>query len=238
MDDWLEALLENPLIAQVPVENVRNMLARLEEMDVAAGQVLLREGDAGDCCYFLRSGRAEVVIGAGSDEQVVAELAVGACFGEEALLTDRPRNATVTLLEDASVLRLGRRDFIALLKEPVVTAMSLAQAAELMEQGAQWLDVRLQDEYQQAHAPRALHMPLHLLRLKARLLSKTRIYLCYCDSGKRSAGAVFLLTQLGYTAFALCGGVNALAAGDHADLLCEEGSGYLARSGGRTEPSS
>jgi rhodanese-related sulfurtransferase len=46
----------------------------------------------------------------------------------------------------------------------------------------------------------ALHMPLHLLRLKTRLLNPQRPYLCYCESGKRSANAVFLLTQLGFTA--------------------------------------
>lgn len=46
-------------------------------------------------------------------------------------------------------------------------------------------------------------MPLHLLRLKARLLQQDRLYLCYCDSGKRSASAVFLLTQLGFSAYPL-----------------------------------
>ena len=237
LTDWLEELLENPLFAKVPSENVRSMLAKLEAIDLSAGHVLLREGEAGDCCYFLKSGRAEVMIGCGSDEQVVAELGVGACFGEEALLTESPRNATVTVLEDACVLRLARQDFIALLKAPVIAELGLAQANELIVQGAQWLDVRLLDEYQRGHALQALNMPLHLLRLKARLLKQDRVYLCYCDSGKRSASAVFLLTQLGYTAYPLRDGLDALSAEDYAALLCEQGRGYLARSGGRTERS-
>lgn len=237
LTDWLEGLLENPLFAKVPPSNIRRMLAELKPVELPAGYELLREGEAGDCCYFLKSGRAEVITGIGSDRQVVAELEVGACFGEEALLTERPRNATVTLLEDSCVLRLARGAFLSLLKAPVVAEVDFMAAADLLEQGAQWLDVRLLDEYQHGHAAMALNMPLHLLRLKARLLDQSRTYLCYCDSGKRSSNAVFLLAQLGFTAYALKGGLDALAIEQHRALLIEQGNGYVARSGGRTERS-
>jgi len=237
LTDWLEELLENPLFAKVPSENVRDMLAKLEPIELAAGHVLLREGEAGDCCYFIQRGSVQIMVGLGSERQMVAELGVGACFGEEALLTDHPRNATVTMLEDSCVLRLARQDFLDLLKAPVVAELDLAQANVLIAQGAQWLDVRLLDEYQRGHALEALNMPLHLLRLKSRLLDRDRLYLCYCDSGKRSANAVFILTQLGFTACSLRHGVDALSAEDYAALLCGQGRGYLARSGGRTERS-
>ncbi len=235
--EWLERLLENPLFAKVPPSNVRAMLARLQRVELPAGSTVLHEGDVGDCCYFLKSGRAEVFRGAGSDHQVLAELEVGACFGEEALLADRPRNATVTLLEAGVVLRLDRQDFFSLLKAPVVNEVSLGEAARLLSAGAQWLDVRLQEEYERGHALQSLNMPLQLLRLKARLLDKERTYLCYCDSGKRSASAVFLLTQLGFDAYSLRDGINALPAVQRDGLLCESGSGYLVRSGGRVERS-
>ncbi|MGA6096898.1 cyclic nucleotide-binding domain-containing protein [Stutzerimonas marianensis] len=237
LTDWLEELLDNPLFAKVPVENVRQMLGRLHEIELPAGYVLLREGDAGDCCYFLKRGRAEVITGLGGNRQVVAELAVGACFGEEALLSDAPRNATVSLIEDGAVLRLARQDFLALLQAPVVAEVELDEAEALLEQGAQWLDVRLTDEYERGHAAQALNMPLHLLRLKTRLLAPERVYLCYCDSGKRSANGVFLLAQLGFRAYGLRGGLNALSCERLDRFLCEQGSGYLARSGGRTERS-
>ena len=92
--------------------------------------------------------------------------------------------------------------------------------------------MRLQAEYEQAHAQQALNMPLHLLRLKVRLLDKSKTHLCYCDSGKRSASAVFLLSQLAFSAYALRDGLDALPAVQRAGLLCESGPGYLARSGG------
>ena len=235
--EWVARLLENPLFAKVPPSNVRAMLGRLQRVELPAGSAVLREGDIGDCCYFLKSGRAEVIRGAGSAHQVLAELEVGACFGEEALLADQPRNASVTLLEDGVVLRLDRQDFFALLKAPVVAEVSFGEATRLLSAGAQWLDVRLLQEYERSHAQEALNMPLHLLRLKTRLLDQGKTYLCYCDSGKRSASAVFLLSQLGYSAYALRDGLDALPAIQRDALLCESGSGYLARSGGRTERS-
>jgi CRP-like cAMP-binding protein len=235
--EWVGRLLENPLFAKVPPANVRAMLGRLQQLELPAGSTVLREGEQGDCCYFLKSGRAEVIRGADSAQQVLAELEVGACFGEEALLADRPRNATVTMLEAGTVLRLARQDFFSLLKAPVVNDISLGEASRLLAHGAQWLDVRLQEEYELGHALQALNMPLHLLRLKVRLLDKSRTYLCYCDSGKRSASAVFLLSQLGFSAYALRDGLDALPVVQRDALLCESGSGYLARSGGLVERS-
>lgn len=88
----------------------------------------------------------------------------------------------------------------------MVSEVDLDEVADLLGCGAQWLDVRLADDYERGHAMQALHMPLHLLRLKTRLLNPRRTYLCYCESGKRSASAVFLLTQLGFTAYALRAG--------------------------------
>lgn len=236
--DWLERLLDNPLFAQVPPANIRSMLGRLVSIDVTAGQTLLNEGDVGDCCYFLKSGHAQVLKNIDNgQQQMLAELEPGACFGEEALLEERARNASVVMIEDGCVLRLDRSDFIELLKAPVVAEVELGQVADLLGCGAQWLDVRPLDDYERGHAMQALHMPLHLLRLKTRLLDPRRTYLCYCESGKRSANAVFLLTQLGFTAYALRGGLDALDAEDRDALLWECGTGYLARSDGRIERS-
>jgi len=235
--EWLESLLENPLFAKVPPAHVRTMIELLQPLELSGGQSVLREGETGDCCYFLKRGRAEVIRATGSEQQVLAELETGACFGEEALLSDSPRNATVTMLEDGEVLRLDREDFLALLKEPVVAEVSFGEAVRMLGSGARWLDVRLQDEYESAHALQSLHMPLDLLRLKVRLLDPQRTYICYCDNGKRSANAVYLLKQLGFQAYALHQGVDALTPVIRDGLLCEKGSGYLARSGGHIERS-
>lgn len=119
----------------------------------------------------------------------------------------------------------------------MVSEVDLDEVADLLGCGAQWLDVRLADDYERGHAMQALHMPLHLLRLKTRLLNPRRTYLCYCESGKRSASAVFLLTQLRFHRPRAAGGLDALGSDDRAALLWECGTGYLARSDGRIERS-
>ncbi|MCJ8167735.1 cyclic nucleotide-binding domain-containing protein [Atopomonas sediminilitoris] len=234
---WLESLLQSPLFRRVPVANVRPLLASLARVEQAAGTDVITQGDLGDCCYFLCRGRAQVIRDVDSDKQVLAELEEGACFGEEALLSEQPRNASVTLLEDSLLLRLDKQAFYTYLRAPLVASVSFGEAARLLAQNAQWLDVRLQDEYEQGHAHRAVNMPLHLLRLKARLLNPELTYLCYCDSGKRSETAVFLLGEMGFKAYALRGGVNDLPAVQRDALVGEVGAGYLLRSGGRIEAS-
>ena len=236
--EWLSALLDNPLFSRVPAVNIREMLQRLHRLDLPKGSAVIEEGGRGDRCYFLRSGSAQVSQYRDGHERVLADLSMGACFGEEALLSDAPRNATITLLEDSHVLYLDRVDFLELLKAPVTQEMSFAQVGQLLEQGAQWLDVRRFDEYERGHAAQALNMPLDLLRLKARLLDKDKTYLCYCDNGKRSQSAVFLLTQLGFKAYGLQGGTDVLSIMPREAFLCEDGSGYLLRKGGRFERSS
>lgn len=235
--EWLSELLGNPLFSRVPATNIRQIVQRLKSLDLAQGTHVITEGAQGERCYFLRSGCAQVSRSVDNQAYVLAQLTVGACFGEEALLSDAPRNATVTLLADSQVLYLERADFLALLKTPVMQEVSFSQVGGLLERGAQWLDVRRLDEYERGHAAQALHMPLDLLRLKTRMLEKNKVYLCYCDNGKRSQNAVFLLTQLGFQAYALRDGVDVLSLVPRDAFLCEEGSGYLLRCGGRIERS-
>lgn len=235
---WLEKLLANPVFSSVPAQNIRTILQRLKPIDVPAGERIIEQGAVGETCYFLRSGLAQVTREHEGELQLLAELDEGACFGEEALLSDQPRNANVSMLEAGQVLALSRQDFIELLKAPVVAESTLQQAQPLVEQQqAQWLDVRRQDEYEREHALGALHMPLDVLRLKSRLLNKDLVYFCYCDNGKRSQNAVFLLTQLGFTAKMLAGGTDSLSAELRESLLSEHGAGYVVRNGGHVEVS-
>ncbi len=237
--DWLSSLLANPLFSTVPAQNIKSMLERMQLHQATAGSEIIKQGDTGQSCYFLRSGRAKVErITPDNETELLAELSMGACFGEEALLSEQPRNASVTMLEDGQILELPRNDFLQLLKEPVVAQSDLPQAQQLVsQQQGLWLDVRRQDEYEQAHAMGAVNMPLALLRLKARLLDKSKEYICYCNDGRLGQNAVYLLKQLGYQAKMLAGGLNALTPEQRQMLLTNSGSGFLLRSNGCIERS-
>lgn len=235
---WLEKLLANPLFSRVPAQNIRQMLQRLDVLDLKAGASIIRQNDTGDCCYFVHQGSVQVSRKQDGKVQILATLGPGASFGEDALLSDQPRNANVDMLGDGQILQLSRQDFISLLQQPIVDQCSFEQALQQVEQmQAQWLDVRRLDEYEQGHAYGAVHMPLDVLRLKSRMLDPQLEYICYCDNGKRSRNAVYLLTQLGFKSKMLTDGTNALGTEQIEQFLWEQGAGYLLRSGGRIEVS-
>jgi hypothetical protein len=77
------------------------------EMNIEAGHAVCRQGDPGDELFLIVEGTATV----SRNGREVATLGPGMYFGELALLTDEPRNATVTASTDVVLLVLNRRSF-------------------------------------------------------------------------------------------------------------------------------
>jgi len=209
---WMFDLLRNPAFTQVPPANLHELFSRFEPMAVEAGQVIIRQGDAGDYYYLIREGSAQVSRAVSPEKQVnLAKLEAGQGFGEEALISGDPRNATVTMLGAGQLMRLAAADFNALLKAPLVHEVDAGEAAVLVrEKGAQLLDVRLEDEFKQGSLKGAINIPLYLLRLKANTLDRNRIFILFCQTGRRSGTAAFLMAQRGFEARVLRGGLSAL----------------------------
>ena len=85
-----------------------HIAARLTPVEVAGGEVVMREGDSGDRFYVVTSG--ELSVRANGLDTTMRE---GDSFGEIALLRDVPRTATVTAVTDSRLAALERRDFLA-----------------------------------------------------------------------------------------------------------------------------
>ena len=85
----------------------------VHERSVAAGEIVIRRGDAGEECYLVRDGELEVIDDSADPERRLATLCTGMLFGEAALLTGAPRNATVRARTDADLLVLRRDDVLA-----------------------------------------------------------------------------------------------------------------------------
>jgi hypothetical protein len=83
-----------------------------EEFD--PGQVIFRQGDPGDCAYFIHGGEVEVVAGSEGQEKVLAKLGQGQYFGEMALITSHPRNATVRAITHTRLAVLGKQNFLTM----------------------------------------------------------------------------------------------------------------------------
>ena len=137
----------------------------------------------------------------------IAQLKAGDSFGEEALISEGNRNATVTMLTDGMLLRLAKSDFDELLRKPLLKEVDLGEARARAARGGQWLDVRYPSEYQQDKVPGALNIPLSEIRNAASILDSRREYVVYCQTGRRSSAAAFLFAQRGFNAAVLAGGL-------------------------------
>jgi len=205
--------LRSGAFAQLPAAHIDELLKRFERRRAARGEVVVREGDEGDYYYVIESGRFKVERLVGGAKVMLAELTSGDSFGEEALVSEAKRNASITALGDGQVLRLRRQDFDDLLRQPLLRSLRFDEAAEKVRQGALWLDVRYPSEYQFDKLPGAINVPLAEVRNMFGMLDRSREYVTYCQSGRRSAAAAFLFAQRGFGVWVLAGGLKADAAG-------------------------
>lgn len=99
--------------ASLDAAHLRSLGERLERKAVPEGATIVRQGEPGDACYLIRSGRVEVLAEGGETPgRRLATLGPGALFGEAALLTGAPRNATVRALDPCQLLMLRREDLL------------------------------------------------------------------------------------------------------------------------------
>jgi rhodanese-related sulfurtransferase len=193
--------------SQLPSAHIDELLKKFQRIEVRKGEVVIREGAEGDFYYVIESGKCKVERMVGGVPMLLAELKSGDAFGEEALVSEAKRNATVSMKTDGALLRLDKNDFIELLREPLLRRISMDEARRKVMSGGQWVDVRYPSEYQYDHMPGAISVPLSEIRNAFGLLDREREYVLYCQSERRSAAAAFLLAQRGYRAFLLAGGL-------------------------------
>lgn len=212
-DDWMTMLLQTKAFHKIPPANIQAIFMRMQQINYKSGDVVLKQGSEGDYFYVLIRGKGLVTRETPLNKNGIklAELSVGDTFGEEALISDAKRNATVTMLTDGSVMRLGKEDFKRLLNEPMLDWVSTAEAEEIVSGGGKWLDVRLPSEFENRHKEGAINIPLYFIRLKINTLEPGVKYVVCCDTGRRSSAGAYILSERGYEAYVLKGGINSAA---------------------------
>jgi CRP-like cAMP-binding protein len=214
--DWMTTLLQTKAFHRIPPANIQAIFMRMQQVNYKANDVVIKQGDEGDYFYVITDGRCRVTreTPLNKDGIKLAELSIGDTFGEEALISEAKRNATITMLTDGSLMRLAKDDFKTLLNEPMLQWVEMEQAEKIIARGGAWLDVRLPSEFQNYHLPNAINIPLYFIRLKLKGLAKDKKYVVVCDTGRRSSAAAYILCERGYDACVLSGGLSLSAPED------------------------
>ena len=220
-NDWMSKLLESPMFKNIPFEDIHKIFMLFEKIEVAKNDTVIKQGEAGDYYYIIEEGRFRVSrkIKNQKKEFKLADLEEGAGFGEEALIGNVKRNATVTALTNGNLIRINENDFVNLIKEKVLKSISYDDTKKMVKDGAICLDARFKNEFDKAalKLKGCINFPLNTLRLEADKLDKNKEYIVYCNNGARSAIVAFLLMERGFNVSYLEGGLEELPLPDSKD---------------------
>jgi CRP/FNR family transcriptional regulator, cyclic AMP receptor protein len=126
----------------------------------SAGTVLFHEGDPGSEMFIIQSGRVQITRRVGAQEAVLAVLPAGEFFGEMSIVNNRPRSATATVLEEATLLVIDARTFEAMIRGSTEIAMRMIKKlADRLDQADRQIEMLL---YREPN-----HRVVHFLRGQA-----------------------------------------------------------------------
>jgi CRP-like cAMP-binding protein len=208
--DWMTQMLQSELFSRMPTHNIHQLFALLEPIEFKKDDVVITQGEPGEHYYIISEGRCAVSRKPSpqSKDVKLAELKVGDSFGEEALISDSKRNATVTMMTDGVLMQLAKDTFIELVKNPTLQSLKYDEAEALVNEGsAKWVDVRFPNEHKESSIKDSINIPLNSLRLQLDKLEQSIIYILYCDTGSRSSTGMFLLAERGFDVTYLDGGL-------------------------------
>ncbi len=208
--DWMTSLLQIKAFQKIPPANIQTIFERLQQVNYKARDTVIKQGDKSDYFYVISRGTCIVTreVAMNKENIDLAEMTVGATFGEESLISGEKRNATISMLTDGVLMRLGKDDFQALLVEPLLELVDHNEAEKVVADGGRWLDVRMPNEFEASHEDGAVNEPLYSLRLRLDTLDPKTKYVVCCGTGRRSSAAAFVLIEKGFQAAVLKGGLK------------------------------
>ena len=209
-NDWMSYLLESKIFSKIPPQNIQKIFSLFEEIAARKGDVVIEQGAVGNYYYIVKDGVYEVTryLKKQNKNFRLAKLKLGDGFGEDALLRNAPRNASVKCIEDGSLMRITKEAFLSLISDPAIKNVNYDQALKMVNKGAKWIDVRFSGEYKQNMVAGSINVPLDTLRVQMKTLDPKMEYVVFCDDGSRSAVASFLLLNCDYSVSYLTGGMG------------------------------
>ncbi len=220
-DGWEEIFLQSLLSANLSPVKMHRLFCCLKNRKVKAGEEIIRCQTPGDNFYVIKEGFVSVITETtGSFQGEIIQLGPGDYFGDEALIADTSRNATVVMSTDGVLGHLSKPLFIEIIRDSLVNHIEPAQVSAI--KNVMYLDVRLSFEYDQSHRDDTINIPVSHLRKQMAKLDNNSVYVITPEGGRRSDLATYLLKQAGFEAYLLKEQVGNEFAPSHSQLCVNE----------------
>ena len=124
------------LFASLPDDILDALSHKVELVSFRKGEVIIKEGEPGDCLYLIRSGFVKVGKGPLEMEKILTYLREGSYFGEMALIRSERRTANVTAMTDVEAVRIDKKDFQEILSLYPEVATEVSTSMEKRDEKA------------------------------------------------------------------------------------------------------
>ena len=225
--DWMTRFIQTLTEMKLPAKNMQALMMRMQEVMVKAGDTVIKQFDNDEFYYIVKHGRCTVSRKASKDgvDVTLAELDEGDSFGEDALLSNATRSATIKMVDNGTLMRLDKNDFLELLADPIIDTISYADAIamkqEMKDAAVLFIDVRQINDHMHDGIKSSLNIPLNVLRLRLFELDKKNKYVIYCDDKYKSSAAVFLMVSQGYDCMLLKDGLKQVPESDRIPFVAQ-----------------
>ena len=112
----ISALGQVPLFTEMDASRLKLLAFTSERLTYSKGEDLFHQGDTGNAAYVILEGAVDIIVGEGDEEIIVSHLNQNELVGDMALLSTKPRSATVRANSDVTVLELKKEMFLELLE--------------------------------------------------------------------------------------------------------------------------
>jgi rhodanese-related sulfurtransferase/signal-transduction protein with cAMP-binding, CBS, and nucleotidyltransferase domain len=203
-EDWTNRFIRSALAQNLSATNMHNLFTELRSYKVQNNEDIVHFNSEADYFYILKKGYAVVKTDTnGAHKGQHIELFPGDYFGDEALVADTCRNATVTMTSDGEIAMLEREAFERIVKSAVVKACPFELMTQTGINERHLIDVRMPIECQSSPHPQSENIPISRLRMHLDSFDVSKIYLITPEGGVRSELATYLMRQAGLEAYCM-----------------------------------
>lgn len=208
--NWMASLLKSPVFSNLPPANLQKIIINLNQVNFQQGEKIINQDDQGDYFYIIKQGECLISRKPSTKAKqiILGRLGQLDTFGEDALISEQPRNVDITAITEVCLLSLEKALFINLIKKPSLKFLDYGEMKNKLNKGAKLVDVSEVEDFRNDHLPLSINIPFFCLRMKLKSLDNRSPIILTSRDDKISETAAFILLRHKFNTFILKGGFS------------------------------